>query len=155
MELIFSEERLPQQALLDIMQRAAETAVKEEGLDPDVVSISVTFVGPEEIQELNRDYRGKDAVTDVLSFPQFDDVEDAAEDLEDQELCLGDVVICTERALEQAADFGHSPERELVYLLVHSVFHLLGYDHEEPEEKKEMRAMEEKVMDLIGLSKED
>ena len=155
MELIFSEERLPQQALLDIMQRAAETAVKEEGLDPDVVSISVTFVGPEEIQELNRDYRGKDAVTDVLSFPQFDDVEDAAEDLEDQELCLGDVVICTERALEQAADFGHSPERELVYLLVHSVFHLLGYDHEEPEEKKEMRAMEEKVMDLIGLRKED
>ena len=155
MEMIFSEERLPQQALLDTMQRAAEAAVKEEGLDPDVVSISVTFVGPEEIQELNRDYRGKDAVTDVLSFPQFDDVEDAAEDLEDQELCLGDVVICTERALEQAADFGHSPERELVYLLVHSVFHLLGYDHEDPEEKKEMRAMEEKVMDLIGLSKED
>lgn len=154
MEMIFSEERLPEQALLDVLQKAAELAVKEEGLDPDVVSVSVTFVGPEEIQELNRDYRGKDAVTDVLSFPQYDDIEEAAEDLEDQELCIGDVVICTERALEQAADFGHSPQRELVYLLVHSVFHLLGYDHEEEDEKKVMRAKEEKIMDLVGLSKD-
>ena len=66
-------------------------------------------------------------------------------------LCLGDVVICPEQALLQAEEFGHSGERELVYLFVHSVFHLMGYDHMEEESKSEMRAQEEKIMSQIGL----
>jgi metalloprotein, YbeY/UPF0054 family len=149
MNLIFSDERMPGQIVIDHMIQAAEFCMQEEELDPDQVEISVTFVSSEEIHELNKVYRGKDCVTDVLSFPQYDSVEE----MEDVEgiLCLGDVVICPEQALLQADEFGHSGERELVYLFVHSVFHLLGYDHMEEEEKNEMRAQEEKIMSRIGL----
>ncbi|MDF3003310.1 MAG: ybeY [Bacillota bacterium] len=148
MNLIFSDERMPGQTVIDHMIQAAELCVKEEGVDPDRVEISVTFVSTEEIHELNRVYRDKDSVTDVLSFPQYETV---SEMHQAGVICLGDVVICPEQALLQADEFGHSGERELVYLFVHSVFHLLGYDHIEEEDKAEMRAQEEKIMNLIGL----
>lgn len=149
MNLIFSDERMPGQVVIDYMVRAAELCLQEEDLDPDQAEISVTFVSTEEIHELNRVYRDKDCVTDVLSFPQYESTEEmkAVEGV----LCIGDVVICPEQALLQADEFGHSGERELVYLFVHSVFHLLGYDHIEKEEKDEMRAQEEKIMSQIGL----
>lgn len=148
MNLIFSDERMPGQSVIDHMIEAAELCVKEEGLDPERVEISVTFVSTEEIHELNRVYRDKDSVTDVLSFPQYDSFEDISPS---GVLCLGDVVICPEQALLQADEFGHSGERELVYLFVHSVFHLLGYDHMVEEDKIEMRAQEEKIMNMIDL----
>ena len=148
MNLIFSDERMPGQPVIDHMIQAAEFCVQEENLDPEHVEISVTFVSTEEIHELNRVYRGKDSVTDVLSFPQYDCVEEMKDH---GVLCLGDVVICPEQALLQADEFGHSGERELVYLFVHSVFHLLGYDHIEEEDRLEMRAQEEKIMSRIGL----
>jgi len=148
MNLIFSDERMPGQTVIDHMIMAAEHCVKEEGIDPERVEISVTFVSTEEIHELNRVYRDKDSVTDVLSFPQYEPV---SEITQTGVICLGDVVICPEQALLQADEFGHSGERELVYLFVHSVFHLLGYDHIEEEDKAEMRAQEEKIMNLIGL----
>ena len=148
MNLIFSDERMPGQIVIDHMTQAAELCVREENLDPDRVEISVTFVSTEEIHELNNVYRGKDSVTDVLSFPQYESTEEMAGD---GVLCLGDVVICPEQALLQADEFGHSGERELIYLFVHSVFHLLGYDHMEEEDKIEMRAQEEKIMSQIGL----
>lgn len=149
MNLIFSDERMPGQVVIDHMTRAAELCLQEENLDPDQVEISVTFVSTEEIHELNKVYRGRDSVTDVLSFPQYDSLEDMKE--VKGVLCLGDVVICPEQALLQADEFGHSGERELVYLFVHSVFHLLGYDHLEEEDKNEMRTQEEKIMSRIGL----
>lgn len=90
-----------------------------------------------------------DHVTDVLSFPQYENAEEMRK--VKGVICLGDVVICPEQALLQAEEFGHSGERELVYLFVHSVFHLLGYDHMEEESKSEMRAQEEKIMSQIGL----
>lgn len=151
MNLIFSDERMPGQVVIDHMTQAAELCLREENLDPDHVEISVTFVSTEEIHELNNVYRGKDSVTDVLSFPQYDSTEEMA--AVDGILCLGDVVICPEQALLQADEFGHSGERELVYLFVHSVFHLLGYDHLEEDDKILMRAQEEKIMNQIGLER--
>ena len=148
MELIFSEEQTPNETILEKMNQAGEIGVRMEGIDPERVSISVTFVGAEEIHELNRIYRNTDRVTDVLSFPQYDDLNGIPEE---GPICLGDVVICTEQALLQADDFGHSPEREIVYLFVHSLFHLLGYDHMEEAEKTEMRTREEAVMEQIQL----
>ena len=150
MNLIFSDERMPGQIVIDHMTQAAELCAREENLDPDRVEISVTFVSTEEIHELNKVYRGKDSVTDVLSFPQYESIEEMPGQ---GVLCLGDVVICPEQALLQADEFGHTGERELVYLFVHSVFHLLGYDHMEEEGKIEMRAQEEKIMSQIGLIK--
>lgn len=159
MELIFSEELPEQMQSQEIeweelhrqMNRAATLAVAGEDLDPEPVEISVTFVTPEEIRELNGQYRGKDAVTDVLSFPQFDDWDDLPET---GEIALGDVVICMERAREQAEEFGHSLRREVLYLFVHSVYHLLGYDHMEEREKQQMRQKEEAVMAQLGVVRE-
>lgn len=151
MNLIFSDERMPKQIVIDHMIQAAELCLKEEKLDPDQVEISVTFVSTEEIHELNRVYCGKDSLTDVLSFPQYGSMEEIAG--VDGVLCLGDVVICPEQALLQADEFGHSGERELVYLFVHSVFHLLGYDHLKEEDKSRMRAQEEKIMSQMGLTR--
>ncbi|WP_227016481.1 rRNA maturation RNase YbeY [Sinanaerobacter chloroacetimidivorans] len=148
MNIIFSDERMPGEIVIEHMKEAAELCVKEENLDPDRVEISVTFVSTEEIQELNRIYRDKDQVTDVLSFPQYDDLNEIRGE---EVICLGDVVICPEQALLQADEFGHSGERELVYLFVHSVFHLLGYDHMEEDDKTEMREQEEKIMGQVGL----
>lgn len=115
--------------------------------DPDHMEISLSFVGMDEIHQLNRDYRGVDRPTDVLSFPMIEDFEqEAAMFGGEEELLLGDVVICLEKALQQAEEYGHSKEREIVYLFTHSVLHLLGYDHMTEEDKKEMRAREEAVM---------
>ena len=150
MFIYFDEENLPDQKTSDTMYAAAELCVRQEGLDPQNISLSVSFVDGEEIQTLNREYRGVDSVTDVLSFPQYD----PEEDMEDwDEISLGDVVLCTDRARQQAEEFGHSYERELIYLFVHSCFHLLGYDHEEEADKKEMRAKEETVMDALDIKR--
>lgn len=141
--------------LLETMKKAAERAVELEGLPSDSCQLSVTFVEPDEIHELNRDYRGVDRVTDVLSFPQFgpDELAWYTENPEEapDELMIGDVVICKEKAEEQAREFGHGLERELVYLFTHSVLHLLGYDHEDDDEKAAMRAREEEIMDWLGI----
>ena len=120
----------------------------EEGIDTDRAEISLTLVEPEEIKSLNAEYRNVDSVTDVLSFPQFEDKEQMPSE---GELCLGDVVICVERAQQQAEEYGHSFEREMVYLLVHSLLHLLGYDHMDDDEKAIMREKEEHVMEHVNL----
>lgn len=112
--------------------------------------IAVTFVDNQEIHRLNLKFRNTDSDTDVLSFPLG---EDGVYDVNPQTgaSLLGDVVISMEKAQEQAELFGHSFEREVCYLTVHSVLHLLGYDHMTPEEKRVMRSKEEAVMQLIGL----
>lgn len=99
------------------------------------VEISLSFVDEEEIRTLNREYRNRDDITDVLSFP-------LEEDFPQENELLGDIVLCVKRAEEQAREYGHSTERELIYLSIHSLFHLLGYDHMEEEEKKIMRQKE-------------
>ena len=152
MNIYFEEGHVVSEALLEKMTEAAEYAVESENLlnlDKQRCELSVTFVGLDEIHELNREYRGVDRPTDVLSFPQFEDLEEEIPEV--GEICLGDVVICREKAEEQAEEFGHSFERELVYLFTHSVLHLLGYDHMEEDEKMVMRQREEEIMEQIGL----
>ena len=113
--------------------------------------INVMFVTDEEIREINRDYRKIDKSTDVLSFPMG---ENGVYDINPENGCLllGDVVISVEHAQMQANEFGHSLEREIAYLTVHSVLHLLGYDHVlEGEDKRVMREHEEEALSIMGL----
>ena len=150
MEIIFNDKRMPGRAVVQKMRDAGELCLSEKGLNPENVEISVSFVSEEEITALNRHYRKIDKVTDVLSFPQYSSIDDIPDE---GKIILGDVVICTDQALLQADEFGHSPERELVYLFVHSVFHLLGHSHSAEEEKEAMRELEEKVMKIVKLER--
>ncbi|WP_130806631.1 rRNA maturation RNase YbeY [Senegalia massiliensis] len=108
--------------------------------------ISVSFVNNIEIKELNRRFRGKDKETDVLSFPMEDELEG-----QDYLPTLGDIVISTEKANEQAKEYGHSLEREIAYLTAHSMFHLMGYDHLTDSEKSIMRSKEKDVMKNLKI----
>jgi len=150
MEIIFNDKRMPGQAVVKKMREAAELCLAEKGLNHENVEISVSFVAVEEMASLNNLYRGTDKVTDVLSFPQYQGFDAIPKT---DKVMLGDVVICTDQALLQADEFGHSPERELVYLFVHSVFHLLGHTHSANSEKEEMRELEEKVMKIVKLER--
>lgn len=155
MTIYFDEDIRPDDQTAATMEAAAVAALQGEGIDPGFASISVSFVDREEIHRLNLQYRGVDRETDVLSFPAFEAGAIPREDelSEDEELALGDVVICEDVCREQAKEFGHSEEREIIYLFVHSVFHLLGYDHESEDEKQDMRAREEAVMELLGIGR--
>ena len=115
--------------------------------------VSVTFTDNAGIQELNKKFRQIDKPTDVLSFPLFDFEGDCEEPPIDEMISnLGDIVISLERAEEQAEEFGHSFKREVAFLTVHSMLHLLGYDHEKSEEEdKEMRAKQTEIMRIMGL----
>ena len=123
----------------------------------------VSFVSEEEIRVLNLEYRNVDRVTDVLSFPAMEGIKDkplrAAEHPFESDgegrLFLGSIAVCKERAKEQAQEFGHSYEREIYYLITHGILHCLGYDHEEEEDKREMRALEEEVMQKLCLTREN
>ncbi|MGI6148243.1 MAG: rRNA maturation RNase YbeY [Firmicutes bacterium] len=136
----------------DFIVQAFVELLAAEGVDPDV-EVSLTFVDDEQIRELNRSYRGKDAATDVLSFPQDDS--DGFTSIPGMPRVLGDIVISLPRAQEQAETFGHSLAREVVYLAVHGLLHLLGYDHETEEERIQMRAREEAVLNALGLRREE
>ncbi|MGL5715160.1 MAG: rRNA maturation RNase YbeY [Paraclostridium sp.] len=120
-----------------------------EGYD-DNYEVSLSFVDNEEIHELNRDYRGVDRPTDVLSFPLLTD----EFDIELEEESLGDIVISLERALEQSEEYDHSFEREVCFLVCHSMFHLLGYDHDTEENTKEMRKKEEDILNKLKITRE-
>ena len=123
----------------------------------DETEISVLLVDNATIRELNRDYRAKDAPTDVLSFPLEEEREDEAEPAViggPSARMLGDVVISVEKAVEQATEYGHSVERELAFLAIHGLLHLLGHDHEKGEAAKQaMRAEEKRILAALGISR--
>ncbi len=134
----------------DLITSAVTASLETEGIS-DPAEVNVTFVSDEGIRKINRDFRNVNCSTDVLSFPLG---ENGVYDVSPENGCLllGDVIISVEHAEAQAELYGHGFERELAYLTVHSVFHLLGYDHlDEAEEKKRMRAKEEAALSLIGL----
>ncbi len=131
------------------INRVAEICLQEEEITPKA-EIGLMFVDNEQIREMNSTYRDKDSATDVLSFPMYE-ADEAIED--EEEILLGDIVISLERAAEQAEEYGHSLEREVMYLLVHGLLHLAGYDHMEDDEKKEMRQREEELLTVIGASR--
>ena len=134
-----------------LIRRAVKAALAYEEI-ADACEVSVTFLDNEGIRELNRQFREIDRATDVLSFPLFD--EDGMEArVGGGALVLGDIVLSLERAREQAAEFGHSFEREVAFLTVHSVLHLLGYDHElSDEDDADMRKRQTEIVEGMGLS---
>ena len=115
--------------------------------------VSVTLTNNEYIHTLNKQYRGIDRPTDVLSFALNESEEPDVEDGPDVNV-LGDLVISVERAKEQAADYGHSVKREIAFLTVHGMLHLLGYDHVEEEDRIEMEAEQRFVMEKLGIPRE-
>lgn len=122
--------------------------------------VSVTIVDNEAIREINREQRDIDKATDVLSFPMlyFDengDIIDSDYDLDGDSVLLGDIVISAERAMEQASEFGHSFRREIAFLTVHSMLHLLGYDHvDDIEGERIMFSKQDKILDKLGITRE-
>ena len=140
-----------------LLKKAVRTALKAEGVNiPCEVSIYIT--DDEEIHETNLEFRGVDKSTDVLSFPMQEfvpgdfDPDDGEIDPETGRIPLGDIMISSEHAEKQGEEFGHSADREAAYLTVHSVLHLLGYDHlDEGEQKKQMRDREKAIMAILGL----
>lgn len=120
--------------------------------------MSVSFMDNQGIQVINRDYRGKDSPTDVISFALEDEGQDEIPIIFDDEAeqlprNLGDIMISTEKAKEQATEYEHSFERELGFLAVHGFLHLNGYDHMEPEEEKEMFDLQKEILDAYGLKR--
>ena len=136
------------------MQDGLNAVAKLHDLD-DMTEVDITIVDDEEIHQLNRDYRNVDRPTDVLSFALDEDDEDEPELMEGQPHLLGDIIISAETATRQAEEFGHGLEREIVYLAVHGLLHLLGYDHMVEEDKVIMRAKEEEALSAINLSEEN
>jgi probable rRNA maturation factor len=133
------------------LRAACEEVLASEGVTGQVI-LTITLVDDDEIQEINRDHRGIDRPTDVLSFPLVDGSDGfalppgAPSD-------LGDVVVSYPRAVAQASEYGHSVERELAYLVVHGLLHILGHDHEMPDEQAIMRAREEAALAVVGLTR--
>lgn len=146
----------------EVLIRRAARAAWESFDYPFKGEVDITLTDNEGIREINREYREIDSATDVLSFPieEFSEgqpPEDVGMDIDPETgmLALGDMIISVERAREQAGEYGHSFDRECAYLTVHSMLHLVGYDHlDEGEQKKRMRHMEETVMTSMGLERE-
>ena len=137
-------------ALRALLRRAVCTALEAENFG-EAAEISLTFVDDAGIRELNRTYRNKDAATDVLSFPLYDFAA-GERPLPGTVAELGDIVLSLERAAKQADELGHSLEREAAFLCVHSVLHLLGYDHERSDEDEErMCARQRVIMEMLDL----
>ncbi len=140
-------------ALKRIIRKAVKGALTFEEF-PYNAEVSITFTDNEGIRDLNREFRDKDSPTDVLSFPMYNFLE-GDEPADSTNVELGDIVISLERAKSQAEDFGHSFKREVAFLTVHSVLHLIGYDHELSEEdEKEMFFRQDKIMDFIKISRD-
>ena len=145
------------------IKRLLQGALKRLEQPARDIEMSLSIVSPDEIRELNKQFRGVDSVTDVLSFPTIDNAErgvldvntfplDAVNPLTGK-LNIGDVIICLDRAKEQAAEYGHSLKRELCFLSLHGLLHLLGYDHIEPQDEEQMNALQEEILENSGITR--
>ena len=141
-----------------LIEKCADAVLSYEECDFDA-EISVTIVDENEIKSLNAQYRDKDSVTDVLSFPMLEFDEDGEMiyddcDFNDGNIVLGDIVICAKRAMEQAEEYGHSIEREFAFLTVHSMLHLLGYDHEHSDDMEQLMFQKQKeILGKLGITR--
>lgn len=150
--------------LINIINEVCDVALKDEEVTI-LYQISLLFVDNNEIREINNETRGIDKVTDVLSFPMLDYPENMVFKnvyknkkfneiyLDGEELVLGDMVLSLERAKEQSIEYNHSFEREVCYLVVHSILHLLGYDHMNDEDKAKMRTREEEILGKLNIKR--
>ena len=142
----------------EIIKKVVKQCFKEENMENSKLYISITLTNPEHIHEINKQYRNVDRATDVLSFPMFEkeeiDNKIAQKDFEHEDV-LGDIVISIEQVEKQAKEYGHSFEREFAYMLVHGFYHLMGYDHIKEQDKVIMRPKEEKVLEKLGIRREE
>lgn len=137
-----------------LIRRCCQAVLATENYGKDA-EVSVSFVSNEEIKNLNNIYRKKNSVTDVLSFPLTSEDGTVEINPETGAVQLGDVVISLETAVKQAQNYGHSLEREVGFLTVHSMLHLLGYDHETSQlDQRIMREKEESVLEKLGISRD-
>ena len=139
-----------------VISKVLDECFKVEGLIDSKFIVSITLTNPENIQKLNKQYRNIDKPTDVLSFPMFEKLE--IDDIIlnkrfDNEDVLGDMVISIPKVEEQAKEYRHSFERELSYMVVHSFYHLMGYDHIKEEDKAVMRPKEEFVLENLNITR--
>ena len=142
----------------DLIDRVVEKCFEIENLDENKVYVAITLTTPEEIREINKEFRKIDKETDVLSFPIFEkkdiDMLRKNGEIVDEDMpqdVLGDIIISMKKVQEQAKEYGHSVERELAYMVVHGFYHLMGYDHMVEEDKKVMREKEEKVLESLDI----
>lgn len=147
--------------LYNKVERVIERCLEEEKV-PYEVEVSLTMVDLKGIHEINKTHRNIDRPTDVLSFPQIDPEEigyinwdqldfSSCVNYDTEELMLGDIILCDEKAREQAQQYEHSLEREICFLVAHSMFHLLGYDHMTPEDEKKMVSKQESVLQYLSI----
>lgn len=153
MEVLFDNRQdffdISDQMKLDII-RCIKICLDIDHIDSNNIEVSVSFVTNDEIRKINLNFRGIDNETDVLSFPMdFEFKEEGMPNI------LGDVIISTQKAIEQAKEFDHSVIREILYLVCHSTFHLLGYDHIDENDKKIMRSKEKEAMKLMEVFKNE
>lgn len=155
----FSTEVENEDEVRTLVEKCAKNVLSRENVDFSA-EIDITVVDADTIREMNAEYRSKDSVTDVLSFPMYEFYNGEPREELDEEpdtgcVMLGDMILCYTRACEQAKEFGHSAARECGYLTTHSMLHLLGYDHERnDEDTRLMRSKEEKYMNAIGLTRD-
>lgn len=143
-----------------LIKRVLECALKHLNQPSELLEMTLSIVTPEQIQQLNKDFRDVDKVTDVLSFPTCDNPTRGAitvvcEDVnpETDLVNIGDIVICIERAKEQSKEYGHSLKRELCFLALHGLLHLLGYDHIQEDDEKQMVALQKEILDKVGIKR--
>ncbi|HIS32663.1 MAG TPA: rRNA maturation RNase YbeY [Candidatus Limivivens intestinipullorum] len=146
----------------ELAVQVAEACLDYENC-PYEAQVNILLTGNEEIRQMNRQFRNIDRETDVLSFPMgeypapgdFSAIEEDADsfDPETGELLLGDIVLSGDRILSQAQEYGHSVRREFAFLIAHSMLHLMGYDHIEPEEAETMESRQRKILDLLDIKR--
>ena len=145
------------------IKRLLQGALKRLGQPVDALEMSLSIVSPQQIQELNRQFRNIDSVTDVLSFPTIEnpdrevlDVSSFPQDAinpKTHKLNIGDVIICLDRAKSQAEEYGHSLKRELCFLSLHGMLHLLGYDHIDQQDELQMNQLQQEILEHCGITR--
>ena len=140
--------------LTDVLKQVVERVLDQEGI-AHLCEVTISFVDKAQMQALNSEHRGKDLPTDVLSFPMAESPQQLEEDPETGAYLLGDIVICTSIAMAQSVEYGHSVLREIAFLTVHAMLHLLGYDHVDSEEAyQQMMDKGEQVLASLGITRD-
>lgn len=155
---IYFEQIQEEKQYKTFIKNVVKKCFQEEHLENLNFYMSITLTTPEQIRRYNREFRNIDKETDVLSFPMFEK-EELEEIIKQQKKnmipeVLGDCIISIQRVKEQAIEYGHSFERELAYMVVHSFYHLMGYDHMQESDKAIMREKEEIVLNKLGQTRE-
>ncbi len=138
-----------------LVEHVTSVCIETESLDNKNIDMNIILTTPEEIRKINKKFRGIDKETDVLSFPMFEpkEIRKIKKNGSITPEILGDIIVSVEQVKKQAAEYGHSFERELAYMIVHGFYHCLGYDHMTEEDKCKMRKKEEAVLSKVGLER--